>query len=416
MALRNTLAMRLLELADFKKNFLFILYIFFILGFFFFPTSKLHSVYFYVAVMFPFLILVFMRKVDLRLFFSSRIFFLTTIFLFYMVATIFWAEQFVLPDLFKYGRRAFYVLIFIAVTIHLYRTYPNFLPRLLQLLFWATVIAGIANIIFYYGQHPFPDARLSGYGRLENPIQASSIYGIAFIACVLFIKQQSNVKAKLLYLAALLFMFSYILLSQSRGPLIALAITMFAWGCFDLFRSKDVQSNYHITIFGVGLAVSVVGVMLFVVYPEFFQSFVSRGGGGVGYRLEIWGHFVAEAKNALWLGHGLNTNTHIVLSDGTAIQNPHGFYVGTLFYGGAIGLFLMLSMVASALLVGFVRARDPRGLALASMFLFGAICVAADGYTLLQHPKPYWLFFLLPLALIAASEFTNQTSRENQAL
>ena len=88
-------------------------YTIFILGFFFFPSSKSLSNFFYLAVAFPFVIIMFLKKVNLRPLFSSRTFLLIAIYLVYMFCTLFWADSFGMSDISKYGRRVLYILIFL---------------------------------------------------------------------------------------------------------------------------------------------------------------------------------------------------------------------------------------------------------------------------------------------------------------
>ena len=151
-----------LNVKQLKQYFLPASYTILILGFFLFPSSKSISNFFYLAVAFPFVILIFMKKVDLRPLFSSRIFLLITMFLVYMFCTLFWADSFGMPDLLKYGRRVLYILIFLSVTIHLTQSYPTFLQKLLVLLCWTAAAVAIAKIVFYYRHHPFPGTRLLG--------------------------------------------------------------------------------------------------------------------------------------------------------------------------------------------------------------------------------------------------------------
>jgi uncharacterized membrane protein len=59
-----------INLTQLKKHFLAISYTLFFLGFFFPPSSKSHSNFFYIAVSLLFLILIFMKKAPLGSFFS----------------------------------------------------------------------------------------------------------------------------------------------------------------------------------------------------------------------------------------------------------------------------------------------------------------------------------------------------------
>ena len=265
-----------LNLTQLKKYFLPVSYTLFFLGFFFFPSSKSHCNFFYVAVAFPFLILIFLKKVALRSFLSSRTFLLSSVFLVYMFSTLFWADNYELSDISKYGRRVLYVLVFLGVTIHLIQVYPNFLQRLLVLLCWNAAIFAVGYIVFYYSQHPFPSRQLFGFGQLHNPIMASSVYGIVFIACIFLFLQQHTTKMKLLYLGMAVVLFFYMLLAQSRGPLLACGVTIFGWPILESFSHKEGNHSHRNKFFIILLVTSAAVVVLFILYPDFFKSRLSR--------------------------------------------------------------------------------------------------------------------------------------------
>lgn len=390
-----------MNLARLKNSFLPVSYTLFLLGFFFFPSSKFHCNFFYVAVAFPFLILIFMKKVDLRSLFFNRIFLLSTIFLVYMFSTLFWADNCDLSDISRYGRRVFYVLIFFGVTIHLIQTYPNFLHRLLVMLCWTTAIFAIGYIVFYYRQHPFPNARLSGFGQLENPIMASSVYGMVAIVCTYFFQQQRTVKMKLLYLGILLVLLLYMLLAQSRGPLLACGVTILAWLLIGGFSYKKENYGHRNNVLLLLLIISAAIAAIFILYPDFFKAHILRG---TSYRPEIWGQSFLQTKDAPFFGHGLTADTLLIMSDGTKILHHHSVYMTTLFYGGIVGLLLLIALAGSAIWQGLTRIEKPQKILLTCMLLYGIICMVTDGNTLIRHPKPIWLFFWFPIALIAASE------------
>jgi O-antigen ligase len=391
-----------INLTQLKKHFLAISYTLFFLGFFFFPSRKSHSNFFYIAVALPFLILIFMKKVPLRSFFSSRTFLLSTIFLVYMFSTLLWADNCDLSDISKYGRRVLYILIFLGVTIHLVQTYPNFLQRLLVALCWTAAIFAVGYIVFYYRQHPFP-LRIYGFGQLHNPIMASSVYGIAFIACIYLFQQQHTMKTKLLYLGMLSVLFSYMMLAQSRGPLLALGVTIFGWPILESFSRKEGDHSHRNNFFLILLMISTALVVLFMLYPDFFKSRLFRG---IPYRLDIWGQSLSQAKDALFFGHGLTADTRLIMPDGTKMLHHHSVYMTTLFYGGIVGGLLLSALAGSAIWQGLTRTGKPQKFLITCMLLFGTLCMVTDGNTLIRHPKPVWLFFWFPIALVAASELS----------
>ena len=405
-------SIRGVNLRGLKQHFLVVSYTLFCLGFFLFPSTKFHSNFFYVAVALPFLICIFMKKVALRSFFSSRTFLLSTIFLVYMFSTLFWSDTYQLSDISKYGRRLLYVLIFLGVTIHLIQVYPNFIQRLLVLLCWTATIFAVGYIVFYYTRHPFPHSRLFGFGQLYNPIMASSIYGTTSIACLYLFQQQHTVRTKLLYLGMLLILFLFMLLSQSRGPLLAWVITIFGWTILEKLSYKGGKDDHDNRLWLVLLLILALVLVLFIRYPDFFKSHVCRK---TVRRLEIWEHSLSQARNKPYFGHGLKADTRVILSSGKIKPHHHSVYLTTLFYGGIVGLLLLIALVGSAIWQGWTRTVKRQKFLLTCMILFSALCMVTDGNTLLRHPKPVWLFFWFPIALVAASELPgNSLSNERQ--
>ena len=398
-----------IDLRQLSGNLLPVFYATFIFGFFLFPSTKFHSNFYYISVAFPFVILILMKKVDLRPLFSSRTFLLIILYLVYMFCTLFWADSLGLSDLSKYGRRVLYVLIFVSVTIHLTQWYPNFLQRLLMLLCWTAVIVAIVTIIFFYRQNPFPENRLHGYGLLWHTFYASSLYGIIILACIYLQMSQTSVGMRLFYLGLVLVSFFYMLLAQSRIALFSLVGAMIAWQLLAWLLLKQEKGTYRKMPLIVFLVIVVASTAFFILYPEFFgQKFLS------GYslsRLQLWGKILEQVKDAPWFGHGLTADPRAEYVPGEILVHPHSVWVGTLFYGGIVGLLLFIAVLVSAFWQGFGSVKQSINSVAACMVLYGALCIVPNGNMLIHHPKPFWLFFWFPLALVVASEIRGHPLR-----
>ena len=107
-----------------------------------------------------FFLLIFMKKVDIRPIFRSRIFIFIIIYLVYMFCTLFWAEEFEMKNILKYGRRVIYIIIFLAITVHLIKNYQHFFSKLIPFVFSISAIVAILTIIIFYTQHPFPSTNV----------------------------------------------------------------------------------------------------------------------------------------------------------------------------------------------------------------------------------------------------------------
>jgi O-antigen ligase len=351
-----------------------------------------------------------MKEVDLGALIRSRTFLLVISYLVYMFCTIFWGDGFKINDLLKYGRRVLYIVIFVAMTVHFVKNYEYSSFKLLPVVFSISALVALTTMVIFYLQHPFPGTRLFGYGLLDNPFQASSIYGITVLVCTYSLLNQSSFGMRLTYLGLLLVSFSYILLAQSRSALLSLIIAMAVWQLFVWSRGKKERGSQKKRLLIV-LAIIVAGsAALFLIFPGFFDvAFLSRPSL---YRLKLWGKLLARIEAAPWFGHGLSADPRTEISPGRILVHPHSVVMGTLLYGGVVGLLLLIAVVISALWQGFGRIKEPINILFASLALYGGLCIVLNGNMLIHHPKPFWLFFWFPIGLILASEISGYHSHD----
>jgi O-antigen ligase len=264
----------------------------------------------------------------------------------------------------------------------------------------------MVKIVFYYRQHPFPGSRLLGDGLLSLAYRPSSQYGVIAIASIYLVLQQRAVKMKVIYLGPLLASISYKILAQSRSTLLALLVAVIAWQLSAWLLQEEDTRKYRTQLLIVMVFIIAAIAVFLLVYPDFFELAFLRG--YVPVRLGVWGQMFARIEDAPWFGHGLNADPRTVISYGSERiwLHPHSVYVGTLLYGGIVGLLLLFAVVISAVWQGFGRARKPINLVSATMFLYGALVIVPNGNMLIHHPKPFWLFFWFPVALVVASELS----------
>jgi O-antigen ligase len=201
-------------------------------------------------------------------------------------------------------------------------------------------------------------------------------------------------------------------LAQSRGASLALLVTLLAWQLSTwLFQEENYYIHSNKMLF-VLLSIFVVISVLLIFNPEYFKLSFLRG-KSVGHRLQMWEQLLVRIKDAPWFGHGLTADARTTTSDGFLYIHPHSVYVGTLLYGGIVGLSLLVSTIISALWQGFGRVRQPLIVVATFMVLYGAICIVANGNMLINHVKPFWLFFWFPIALVVASEIPGHSLHDD---
>jgi len=177
---------------------------------------------------------------------------------------------------------------------------------------------------------------------------------------------------------------------------------MVVWRIFAWPSQEEDRGSQHKRLLIVLVVITGVSAVLFIVYPGFFDKVFLRGYSP--FRLKLWGKLFARICDAPWFGHGLSADPRTEVLPGRILVHPHSVFIGTLLYGGVVGLLLLIAVVISALWQGFARIKEPINILFASMALYGALCIVLNGNMLIHHPKSFWLFFWFPVALVMASE------------
>ncbi|MBD3645980.1 MAG: O-antigen ligase family protein [Pseudomonadales bacterium] len=154
------------------------------------------------------------------------------------------------------------------------------------------------------------------------------------------------------------------------------------------------QVKTYLLIAGIVVLTLVSGI---VWYTDYHEELLRRS---TSFRPEIWSTFWNKiiTGNTLF-GAGANAGSEIQPGP-YVFDHPHNIYVATLYYGGVIGLLLLLAMLAFAI-YGALQLRDPsqRNLILTCL-TFSLIALAFDGDRLLVKVDYSWVLFWLPLAMV----------------
>ncbi|MEO8411043.1 MAG: hypothetical protein ABI478_10765, partial [Propionivibrio sp.] len=130
---------------------------------------------------------------------------------------------------------------------------------------------------------------------------------------------------------------------------------------------------------------------------------------GDSYRLEIWsGYFSSTLKCGFMTGCGWGNDLNFIASDGAAIDHPHSMYVQHFYWGGLIGILLLLACITPPLIKGIklsIYAAWP--------LLAGSVALAFDGKSLISMPNERWLLVLVPLVIVIGQ--IDQSSRRQNS-
>ncbi len=373
------------------KKILSITFLLFLTGFFFFPGANLHKIFFYVAVLPPFLLT--LGRSDIRQLLNSRLAILCLIYWLYSFLTITWNPETDAADVGKLLLRLINTACFFGIVLHLMRITRDYDRVLFQWLCWIAAGSAVFSIVYFYSSHPFPQVRLENCCQLHHPILGASAYGLgAIISYYRFIFEPDRNRRRL-YLLIFFILLGDILLTQSRGPLLALVAAL---GAGEMVR-KNVRLIASLVVIGIGYVV--------LVYFDVIElsRFFTRN-NLFSYRLEIWHLTWEKILTAPWFGHGINSDETVLLSVGEYALHAHNAYLASLLYGGLIGGLLLLTICLVSLVEGLKQAHSRHQVIYLAMLLFGLVCMLTDGNQLLTNPRPLWLFFWFPIALLAARQ------------
>ena len=234
------------------------------------------------------------------------------------------------------------------------------------------------------------DVRLEGLGRLDNAVVAGGVWTCGFalgLGTLLDLRRSGAAPAWLIagLVAALGVTALAVLLTQSRGPLLALLAA--ALVVVTLYGGRRL-------VLAVGLLALLALGIVALVLPE---AFGRLGLMGLGRRLEGWQMALELFRAAPLLGRGLGTPESLVLSGGHFLEHAHSVPLGIAVALGTVGLVIYLVVLAVAVLRIWSAAEPALGVvaALAAGVLAGAV----DGRLPFTRVDEAWLLLWVPVFL-----------------
>lgn len=316
-------------------------------GFFFMDTG-LHRDIFYLSLPFS-LHLIWRERALLRQSAAQHkwIFIPVACYLSYMCLSLFWSNVTEEGREFDKAKILVFLPVSIAAIFLLVQKFPAAYGGLVSCLIAGAFFAGIYAIGVYLGDGRF-DNRLEGLGRAENSVMGAYLYALALLA--LFCNKDMAKLPWTYRIPAALVLALVILLTQSRGPLLAMGAGIGA----------VLIARRHYRILGAGaVATILLGLLIFATPLHTKIPALNRADTG---RLAVWEQSMENIEDSPVFGHGIGAkflyeykNRHNRIE---TASHPHSLYFGTLVQGGAMGLALLLLILISALMVAGRLARQ----------------------------------------------------------
>jgi hypothetical protein len=309
----------------------------------------------------------------------------------YLWLTLLWADAAMAKDFVGFARRLVMISLFVTVIAHLVVDRPGFTDLLLRsLVLWAALLAvAYMALDFSFGAgQVFYRARMFG---LRNPNVAGAVCGTLLAGGVfLLLRSQQPRREKIVFALALFVLTIFVVLTKSRGNMLALAATIIIGAL--LTRRREI-------VLGAGMAIAAFVGMAAVGLVDVIHL-LARGDS---YRLLAWQHHWEIWQGHIW-GIGLNFNPIFTSPDGVDIYHAHNVYLAYLTYGGVPALALFVLMLLAAFRAAYTAHLREQDMVYLAMLTFVAIYGIGDFSVYAENANYTWLHFWLPLALCAGAE------------
>ncbi len=274
---------------------------------------------------------------------------------------------------------------FVLMMLQAWAGTPAARRQLATVLIWAgTANAVLATVLSLF--EPY-DPRMHGWGVTSHPILGASVMTTAYLAALSRALDETRFRSA--HLVAALVMLVFIVLTGSRGPMLAAGITtlfVFAGG------------PWRWRAFG-GTAVLAGAWLLLPARIKNHQEYVLAA-RGASHRFEIWDRALQMAGAHPLFGNGLAANLDL-----PGMTFPHDLYLSVLFYSGAVGLalFAALAGVVTLRLWNSRKCRQPDWLWMAALWINALLSGLTDLGQIVKGPGPIWFIVWLPVGLILAT-------------
>lgn len=383
-----------------KKQLTEITYGYFFVAFIFFSAifcnvSKVNLLFHFATILFI-LSIFFVPQVRNEIF-KDRVFLnglvIPAVFLLYFALTNIWSSN---PSnttsTLKHG---FYLMAFMI----LYRQVEKMglKKHVMGAVYFGMIILSILTFINIDRDRLFTGRLQNGFSWApDNVIDLGGYMAIGILCGIIFIRETGR---KWLYIFTPI-LFATLLLTQSRGPLLAMVVALII-----IFMIKPSLSKKHILY-----AIIVCAITLFAIsLTQFSDVFIKRMESSYQQsfiRLGIWHHTLDLVKDKWLFGWGYDKALAYKLNASKTISTTHTIYLASLLKGGVIGFGLLISVIIYGLARTVNHLKNNHNTE-ASLFLFSILYYLTQGMFIIGNPQEFWFLFWFPLAVVLSTPIKN---------
>lgn len=279
-------------------------------------------------------------------------------------------------------KRVLYIAFFVLFFPILADASPERVMRLMQ---WAGAGLGIAaliSIIRFFGiqQHAWT-ARAEGIGELSHPILGAYVIGVSVIWTLLWPPRSRLLQAG--WALVLIVSSAFVVMSQSRGAVLALFFTVVALPIW--WR--------HRRAFYLSAAAVMVAVIGFIVLEPLMTA------RGSSYRPEIFAAVLKMIELNPLTGLGLGSEYKVIVADGQRFDHSHNFFTHIAIELGLPGMLFWVAIWLAVLWQAWRVRETDLGRGLIGIWLFSTLAMQFDAASLTGSPRAEWFISWLPIGL-----------------
>ena len=240
--------------------------------------------------------------------------------------------------------------------------------------------------------------RLAGWAETRQQVLGAMVIGVCYVLALgRWVDERQH---RALNGAACVVLLSFILLTFSRGPLVAASLAT-------LILLSRLSGRRMLAVCGGAAALGVAVMLLSSATIERLYNLLTVR--GTSNRLTIWSYAIDRIMERPLVGHGLAADFGM-----TDIPFPHSLYFSALFYTGAVGFVLLVALL-SLILWGLVRMQSaPERTMLFALWVDVLVGGLTDVGQITKGPAPLWYIFWIPVGLSVAAIYAARASMDGK--
>lgn len=365
----------------------------FITAFFWAPSRDgLEAVYalaFFIPILFVF------SLSKMRLYFSCGWYFASAlIYAIYAGLTTLWSAE---PDICYFTLQVVVLTVWLFGVTWLASLKEINIDVLMDRLIIVGILVGISLLVVFYLKNDVT-SRLAGWSVLRNPNSVGAAFGVlTFFAYFKWLESKS-IKGDVKYFVAIILLAIPLLMSQSRGAILAL----FVVAAMSLLYRWPSPKKIFLHVFAAGIVF--IGVLIKL--DDLLVMFSSRLDDG--YRLTVWTEIFSRAVSEhFWFGVGMEKEGRIIIPDVDVFNHAHNAWLDIFYRTGFIGLVLALIHLFY-LLSKFSPSKQLLPLYL--WLLYGCLTAMVDSRGFFWQIDVRWFMYWIPAGLITALQILSHPS------